>query len=384
MTTQPMTILIAPGAFKHSLSANRVAQAIHNGLMRSGISATYHLLPIADGGNGTLDAFLATGGTRHTATVLDPLARPIRADWGLSADGTTALIEMALASGIELITSDQRDPFIATTYGTGQLMQAALEHGAKRIIIGMGGSATVDGGAGCLMALGVNFWDENGDRIPYGAGGLSRVANIDTQKLDPRWRDVEVWIATDVDNPTLGAEGAVAIFAPQKGATPDQLPILEAHMTHFFTLVHQQLGVDVRNVRGGGAAGALSAGLMAFLGGKIISGVDFILHHNQFHDHLARADLVITGEGNIDDQTIYGKGPIGVARLAHQKNIPVIAIVGGMNTDDAPLHEAGITAVMPIIPRPMPLDDALRDAENLVTQTALRLGYLLQISPKHE
>lgn len=384
MTIQPMTILIAPGAFKHSLSANRVAQAIHNGLIRSGIPANYQLLPIADGGNGTLDAFLATGGTRHRATVLDPLARLISAEWGLSPDGETAIIEMALASGIELITSDQRDPFSATTYGTGQLMMEALEHGVKRIIIGMGGSATVDGGAGCLMALGVDLSDENGDPIPYGAGGLSRIAKIDPQKLDPRWRDIEVLIATDVDNPTLGAEGAVAVFAPQKGAKLDQLPILEANMTHFFTQVHQQIGVDVRNVRGGGAAGGLSAGLMAFLSGKIISGIDFILNHNQFHDHLARADLVITGEGNIDDQTIYGKGPIGVARLAHQKGIPVVAIVGGMNTDDTPLHEAGITAVMPIIPRPMPLETALHDAEKLVTQTALRLGYLLQISRKHE
>ncbi|MCL4252284.1 MAG: glycerate kinase, partial [Anaerolineae bacterium] len=301
----------------------------------------------------------------------------------LSPDGETALIEMALASGIELITSDQRDPFRATTYGTGQLMMEALRHGVKRIIIGMGGSATVDGGAGCLMALGVDFLDEHGDTIPYGAGGLSRVAKIDAHKLDPRWRDVEVLIATDVDNPTLGAEGAVAIFAPQKGATSDQLPILEANMTHFFTQIHEKIGVDMRNIRGGGAAGGLSAGLMAFLGGKIISGIDFILNHNQFHDHLARADLVITGEGNIDDQTIYGKGPIGVARLAYQRGIPVIAIVGGMNTDDVPLHEAGITAIMPIIPRPIPLEIALRDAENLVTQTALRLGYLLQISRKY-
>jgi glycerate 2-kinase len=378
-----MNILIASGAFKHSLTAHEATLAIQRGFMRSGIGATYHLLPIADGGNGTLDAFLATGGTRHTATILDPLARPIHADWGLSADGETAIIEMALASGIELITSAQRDPFIATTYGTGQLMMHALQNGVRRMIIGMGGSATVDGGAGCLMALGVRLLDENGNSIAYGADGLSRIATIDPSGLDPRWRTIEILIATDVDNPTLGAEGAVAVFAPQKGASSDQLPILEAHMTHFFTQVHQQIGMDVRQTKGGGAAGALSAGLMAFLGGKITSGIDLILNHNQFHDHLARADLVITGEGSIDDQTIYGKGPIGVARLAHQAGVPVIAIVGGMNTDDIPLHEAGITAVMPIIPRPMPLETAIQSASALVEQTALRLGYLLQISRKY-
>jgi glycerate kinase len=242
----------------------------------------------------------------------------------------------------------------------------------------------VDGGAGCLMALGIRLLDENGDSIPYGAGGLGRIAKIDPSGLDPRWRNIEILIATDVDNPTLGAEGAVAIFAPQKGATPGQLPLLEAHMTHFFTQVYQQIGVDVRHTKGGGAAGALSAGLMAFLGGKITSGIDLILNHNQFHDHLARADLVITGEGSIDDQTIYGKGPIGVARLAHQAGVPAVAIVGGMNTDDVSLHQAGITAVMPITPRPMTLESAIQKASALVEQTALRLGYLLQISRKYE
>ncbi len=375
-----LNILIASGAFKHSLSANEATLAIQRGFIRAGIPATYQLLPIADGGNGTLDAFLMTGGTRHQAIVLDPLARPISAEWGVSADGETAIIEMALASGIERITTDQRDPFITTTYGTGQLMSHALQQGIRRMIIGMGGSATVDGGAGCLMALGVRLLDENGDLIPYGAGGLSRLAKIDMSGLDPRWRDVEILIATDVDNPTLGAEGAVAIFAPQKGATPDQLPHLEAHITHFFTHIYHQIGVDVRDTKGGGAAGALSAGLVAFLNGKITSGIDLILHHNRFHDHLARADLVITGEGNIDDQTIYGKGPIGIARHAHLAGVPVVAIVGGMNTDDTTLHKIGISAVMPIIPHPMTLETALENASALVEQTALRLGYLLHIS----
>lgn len=377
-----MNILIASGAFKHSLTANEASLAIQRGLARSGITATYHLLPIADGGNGTLDAFLATGGTRHRATVFDPLARPINAEWGLSPDGETAMIEMALASGIELITNAQRDPFITTTYGTGQLMTHALAQGVRRMIIGMGGSATVDGGAGCLMALGVRLLDENQIPIPYGAGGLSRLAHIDPSGLDPRWRDVEILIATDVDNPTLGTQGAVAVFAPQKGATPDQLPLLEANLTHFFTQIYLQIGVDVRQIKGGGAAGAFSAGLMAFLNGKITSGIDLILQHNQFHDHLAHADLVITGEGSIDDQTIYGKGPIGVARLAHEAGVPVVAIVGGMNTDDSLLHQAGISAVMPIIPHPMTLETAIQNASALVEQTALRLGYLLQLSQK--
>jgi glycerate kinase len=265
----------------------------------------------------------------------------------------------------------------ASTYGTGTLLQAALDAGAKRIIVGMGGSATVDGGAGCLQALGVRLL---GVDAPVGGGGLHKIHTIDVSGLDPRWRETEVIIASDVDNPTLGEQGAAAIFGPQKGASPDDVCVLEDNLRHFFTLVRDQLGVDVLDAKGGGAAGALSAGLMAFLGGRIQSGIDLLLEYNHFRDHLRDADLVITGEGQMDEQTVHGKGPIGVARLAREHGVPTIAIVGGLNADDALLHDAGIQAVLPIVTKPMSLDEAIEQAEELVERAALRLGYLLHMS----
>jgi glycerate kinase len=372
-------IIIAPGAFKHSLTASAAAQAIAAGLRRSGLEAELHLLPIADGGNGTLDAFLAAGGQRVTVTVEDPVGRPVESAFGLLPGGKTAVIEMALASGLELLDSWQLNPLRASTYGTGQLMQAALARGVERVIVGMGGSATVDGGAGCLQALGVSLLDAYGQEVPRGGGSLDRVFVVDAQKLDPRWREVEVLIASDVTNPTLGPQGAAAVFGPQKGATPEQVALLERNLSHFFRVVCDQLRVDVRATPGGGAAGALSAGLMAFLGGRIESGVDLILRHSGFADLLDGADLVVTGEGRMDGQTVHGKGPIGVAQMARQRGVPTVALVGGLEIDDAALNRAGVQAALPIVTGPMALERALDDAADLLERAALRLGYLLQI-----
>ena len=373
-----MDILVAPGAFKHSLTARAAAEAIARGLRRAGLGEQLHILPVADGGNGTLDAFLAGGGKRLELKVLDPLERPVMSAFGLLDDGQTAVIEMALASGLELLRRDELNPLRATTYGTGMLLQAALDAGAERIIVGVGGSATNDGGAGAVQALGVRLLDENRREVPAGGGNLHRIQTIDASRLDPRWREVEVIIASDVDNPALGEQGASAVFGPQKGAAPDDVKALDSNLRHFFTLVRDQLGVDVLDVRGGGAAGALSAGLMAFLGGRIESGIDLLLKYNHFEEHLRHAELVITGEGQMDEQTVRGKGPIGVARLAREHGAPTIAIVGGLNADDALLHEAGIQAVLPIVTHPMSLDEALARADELVERAALRLGYVLQ------
>jgi glycerate kinase len=376
-----MKIIIAAGALKHSLSATAAADAIARGLRRSGLVAELVLLPIADGGNGTLDAFIAgnTEGDRRAMLVADPLGRPVEAAFGRVGD--TAVIEMALASGLELLRDDELDPLRASAYGTGQLMLAALESGAWRMIVGMGGSATVDGGAGCLQALGVRLLDAEGKEIPAGVGGgsLHLIQRIDASGLDPRWRDVEMIIASDVDNPTLGEEGAAAVFGPQKGASPEQVEVLEANLTHFFTLIHEQLGVDVRDTSGGGAAGAFSAGLMAFLGGRIESGIDLILDLRGFDEQLVNADLVITSEGRMDAQTIHGKGPIGVAQRARQHGVPTVALVGGLEVDETLLHEAGLWAALPIVNAPMPLEKALANADALVEAAALRLGYLLQM-----
>lgn len=372
-------ILVAPGALKHSLSALDAAYAIERGLKRSNLDMTTDLLPIADGGNGTLDSFLMNGGTRIEVEVCDPLMRPVKATYGLC--DSTALIEMALASGLELLKADELAPLRATTYGTGELMRAAMEAGAQRIIVGMGGSATVDGGAGCLQALGVRLLDPAGEELPrgIGGGGLHRVKEIDVSGLDPRWKQVEVILATDVDNPTLGDEGAAAVFGPQKGATRAQVTLLEATLRHFFSLINTTLGVDVRYAPGGGAAGALSAGLMGVLGAKRQSGIDLILDHHGFDTLLDRADLVITSEGRMDDQTIHGKGPLGVAKRSAARGVKTVALVGGLLTGDDVLHDAGLWATLPIVPAPMPLEEAIRRADELVERAALRLGYLLQL-----
>lgn len=375
-----MRILIAAGAFKQSLTASEVCAAIAAGLQQSGLDADLEQLPIADGGNGTLDALLAAGGQRLTAPVLDPLGRPIQADYGLLNSGETAVIEMALASGLELLAPDELNPLQASTYGTGQLMADALERGAERFIIGMGGSATVDGGMGCLQALGLRLLDAHGRDVQAGAAGLARIASFDDSGLDPRWWRAQIVIASDVDNPTLGEQGAARIFGPQKGADAPMVKQLERNLRHCFTRLYEQRGIDVRQVRGGGAAGAFAAGLMAFLSCEIVSGIDMVLAQNRFEDKLAAASLVITGEGQIDAQTLGGKGPLGVAKLAAAQGLPTVAIVGGLNIDDALLHAAGLQAAFSIVDKPMPLQAALDDAADLLRRAALRLGYVLKLS----
>jgi glycerate kinase len=377
-----MQILIASGAFKHSLTANQATEAIANGLQQALADVDLIRLPIADGGNGTLDAWLANGGTRYQITVHDPLMRPIEAEYGILPDGNTAIIEMALASGIELLSNDELNALTTTTYGTGELMQAALEQGATRFIIGMGGSATVDGGSGALRALGVRLLNANGDDIPHGGGYLQHITTIDTSYVDPRWQNCDIIIASDVDNPLLGETGAASVFAPQKGASLEDVKTLESNLKHFADVIESQHSQLIHNMVGGGAAGGLSAGLMAFLPCKLVSGIDLLLDNNDFVSRLDNIDLVITGEGQMDEQTIHGKGPLGVARLAREHGVPTIAFVGGLNVHDRILHDAGIQAVFPIVDKPMALSDAITNAEALLTRAALRLGYVLQMTEK--
>lgn len=372
-----MRILIAPGAFKHSLGAGQASEAIERGLQHALPDAILIKLPIADGGNGTLDAWLAQGGERVHLTVHDPLMRPVQAEYGILPDGRTAVIEMAIASGIELLTTAERNPLQATTYGTGELLQHALEQGARRFIIGMGGSATVDGGSGAIRVLGVQLLDAQGNDIAHGGGHLTEIATIDASNLDARWAECEIVIASDVENKLLGDTGASAVFGPQKGASDEDILTLEENLAHFAQLIAEQHSTDIRDVVGTGAAGGLSAGLMAFIGGEIRSGIDLLFEYNHFEDTLKTANMVITGEGQMDEQTVYGKGPIGVARLAQAHSIPVIALVGGLNVHDSILHDAGVTSVFSIIDKPMSLDDALTHADALLERSALRVGYLL-------
>ena len=381
MTGARVKILIAAGAFKQSLTAAQACQAIEHGIRESGLAADLLRLPIADGGNGTLDAFLATGGERVTAPALDPLLRPIQADYGLIDGGRTAVIEMALTSGLELLAADELDALSASTYGAGQLLAAALERGARRFIIGLGGSATSDGGMGCLQALGIRLLDANGQELPrgIGGGGLGKIAQIDASGLDERWRDAQIVIASDVDNPTLGEKGAAQIFAPQKGADERQVALLEQNLRHCFTLIAEQRGVDLRRAKGGGAAGAFAAGLMAFFRCEMTSGIELVLRHNRFRDKLAGCALVITGEGKLDAQTLSGKGPLGVAQLAKAHGVATIALCGGLAVDEGALRAAGLAAALPIVDAPMSLEAALDDAAGLLQRAARRLGYLLAL-----
>ena len=376
-------ILIASGAFKQSLTAAQACAAIERGISESGLGARLEQLPIADGGNGSLDAFLADGGQRLTVPAQDPLGREIQADFGLIDGGRTAVIEMALASGLELLRDDELDALAASSYGTGQLMAAALEHGVERVILGLGGSATSDGGMGCLSALGLQLLDAAGQAIGPGGGGLLDLAAIDARGLDPRWQAVDIIIASDVENPALGEKGAARVFGPQKGADPAMVERLERALAHAFAVIAEQRGIDVRGLKGGGAAGAFAAGLMAFLPCQIVSGIELVLERNRFAERLADAALVITGEGNIDAQTLDGKGPLGLAKLASAHGVPTVALAGGLDIDEARLRQAGVAAAFSIVDKPMPLADALAEADDLLRRAALRLGYALQLGMEH-
>ena len=377
---RPQQLLVAPGAFKHSMSAAAAAGAIARGLRASSLGLPLLSFPIADGGNGTLDAFLSHGGTRHERTVRSPLGAPVSAAYGLLPDGKTAVIEMALASGLELI--DTLDARSASTYGTGELIRAALEGGSRKIIVGLGGSATTDGGAGCLQALGLRLIDRAGHEIPPGGSGLSQIAEIDMAGLHPGLQNTEIIVAADVDNPAVGINGAAAVFGPQKGANPEYVAVLDAALSHWFAHTREVTGRDVSRIPGSGAAGALAGGLIAYAHASIQSGVDLLLDHIGFDDALTQARLVITGEGKLDSQSLSGKGPIGVARRAQARGIEVVAFAGSVTVDPESLRKFGIQAAWPIVDSIMTLEYALTHGAELLERAALRLGNTLAIQIK--
>ena len=374
-------VLVAPGAFKNSLGANQAADAIVAGLKRAGFNGLVTCCPIADGGNGTLDAFCATGAYKRQAVqVNDPLGQEISAEFAV--EGTTAIIEMALASGIELCDQNNLQVMRASTYGTGQLMRAALDAGATQIIVGLGGSATVDGGMGCLQALGAVFYDQHNQAIADNAAGgdLHAVARVDLSALDARIAKTEIIIACDVDNPVIGADGSAEMFGPQKGADADQVILLAAGLDHFFGILHTAGLNDVRKTPGAGAAGSIAGALLAACGGRIEGGFELWQQHSHFEDLVTEADFLITGEGRMDDQTIHGKGPMGAAQIAKKHGLRTAALVGGLSCSDELLHEHGLDLVLPIAPFPIALDDAIARAEEFLSQSAVRLSYALQLS----
>ena len=364
-------IVIAPQEFKGSLTAIEIARAVRIGVLRAIPGAETVLAPVADGGDGTLQALVdSSGGRIESADVTGPLGDDVVAEWGGLGDGETAVIEMARSSGLALVDLDERDPRRATTRGVGELISTALDAGQSKFIIGIGGSATNDGGAGMMQALGASLLDATDRELEPGGAALARLDRIDVSDLDDRVRSTSVVVACDVNNPLCGPTGASAVFGPQKGATPDIVAELDAALSHFADIMERDLGADVRDRAGAGAAGGLGAGLMALLDAELKAGVDIVLDAVGLDKQLEDADLVITGEGQIDASTVFNKAPVGVARLASQRGIPVIALSGSLGKGYEEVHNLGIDAVFTLVDRPMTLDEALEDTERLVSSLA--------------
>lgn len=375
-----MKIVIAPDSFKECLTAAQVAQAIETGLKQVLPDAMYVKVPVADGGEGTLQSLVdATGGKLIAAMVTGPMGEPVPACFGLLGDGETAVIEMARASGIELVPADQRNPLISTTAGTGELILSALDHGIKRIIVGIGGSATNDGGAGMMQTLGVRLLDRDGNDLPYGGAALAQLASIDARRMDKRLKSVEFIAACDVDNPLTGANGASAVFGPQKGASPEMVQQLDQALQHYARIIERDLAVVVEHQPGAGAAGGMGAALLAFLRAELQPGIDIVMEAVDLASHMPGADVVITGEGRIDSQTAQGKTPVGVARIAKQFGLPVIALAGSVGSGVEAVYKSGIDALFPIVHGAVPLSEALAKGEENLTRAARNLARTLTL-----
>ena len=375
-----MNILIAPDSFKDCLSAVEVAAALARGIKKIIPDASLMLVPMADGGEGTVESIIdVTRGKRIELQVKDSLMRDVPSFYGITGDGKTAVIEMAAASGIELLNSDERDPWITSTYGTGQLIRDALDRGVKKIMLGIGGSATNDCGAGMAEALGVTFSGKFGPMSVQGGGALGEVEGIHMEGLDPRLVDMEILVACDVSNPLTGPQGASAVYGPQKGADTEMVEKLDRNLTHFAKLIRNQLGKEVSMVAGAGAAGGLGAGLMAFLDASLVKGFDLLADVVGLEEKIRGADLVITGEGKMDKQTRFGKTPFGVAQMARKKGLPVIGVAGTLDEDASVLYELGFDLLMPIQEKPGDLEFSLRNAEPLLERTGERIARLLKM-----
>ncbi|EAB3384318.1 glycerate 2-kinase [Salmonella enterica] len=375
-----MKIVIAPDSYKESLSAAEVAQAIEKGFREIFPDAQYVSVPVADGGEGTVEAMIAaTQGSEHSAWVTGPLGEKVNACWGMSGDGKTAFIEMAAASGLALVPPEKRNPLITTSRGTGELILQALESGASNIIIGIGGSATNDGGAGMMQALGAKLRDANGADIGYGGGSLHCLSDIDISELDPRLKLCAIRVACDVSNPLIGDNGASRIFGPQKGATEENIVELDRNLAHYADIIKKSLNVDVKAAPGAGAAGGMGAALMAFLGAELRSGIEIVTAALNLEEYIHDCTLVVTGEGRIDSQSIRGKVPIGVANVAKKYHKPVIGIAGSLTHDVGIVHHYGIDAVFSVLTRIVTLEEAFRGAFDNIYRASRNVAAALAI-----
>jgi glycerate kinase len=373
-------IVVAPDSFKGSLSAVAVARAMEAGILSVFPAAEVKKVPIADGGEGTVEALvLATGGCVIEEKVTGPLGDTVEANWGLLGDGETAVIEMAAASGLTLVPKERRNPRVTTTYGTGQLIKAALDRGIRKLVVGIGGSATNDGGTGMARALGVRFLDAAGGDLAEGGAALKQLARIDMTGLDPRLAETQIMVACDVDNPLCGPRGATAVYGPQKGATLDMLVELDEALANYAAVAKAATGKDVATAPGAGAAGGLGAGLMFFTAATLRPGVEIVLEATGFAALVRDAALVITGEGNTDFQTAHGKAPVGVAKVAKLFGVPAVCLSGGLGKGCDAVLAQGIDGLMSVVPQPMALEECMCSAAELIEAATARLCRLLKV-----
>lgn len=376
----PPRILVAPDSFKGSLGALAAAQAMERGIRAVFPEAEVRLVPVADGGEGTVDALVAaTDGTRRVTRVPGPLGEPVAAAWGILGDGETAVIEMAAASGLPLVPASRRDPLRASSAGTGALVKAALDAGLRKVVVGLGGSATNDGGAGLARALGARFLDAEGADLPEGGAALARLDRIDLGGLDPRLRETSLLAACDVDNPLTGPRGASAVYGPQKGADPAAVRLLDGALARLAGVATRDTGRDVADLPGAGAAGGLGAGLLWFTAARLRPGVEIVLEATGFDALVRTADLVFTGEGLTDAQTVMGKAPAGVAAVARRHGVPVICLSGGLGEGAEAVLGCGVDALASLVPRPMDLAACLAQAAPLLEAAAARVCRLLAV-----
>lgn len=377
-----LIIVLAPDSFKESMTAKEVCEAMERGIKKANNNISCVHVPMADGGEGTMQSLVdATNGKVYTLKVVGPLGNEVEAQYGILGDGEIGVLEMASASGIHLVSVEQRNPLVTTTYGTGQVIKACLDHGIKKLLIGIGGSATNDGGAGVIQALGGKLLDKQGNELGFGGGELGKLNSIDLTNFDSRIKDVVIEVACDVNNPLCGEKGASNVFGPQKGATKEMVEILDDNLKHYADVIKKQLGKDVLDVPGAGAAGGLGAGLMAFLNGTLKKGIEMVIEYTGLEEKVKNSDMVWTGEGSIDFQTQYGKTPLGVATVAKKYNKPVIALAGRVGEGIDVLYEKGIDSIFGIMKGVASLDEALVKGQENIEKTSeniIRLMNLLQ------
>ncbi|WP_408008752.1 glycerate kinase [Pseudalkalibacillus sp. A8] len=375
-----MKIIIAPDSFKGSMTSIEASEAIRKGLLEVDKDLDVILIPMADGGEGTVEALTAIlGGEKQSEEVKDPIGRKVHAAFGWIEKTKTAVIETAAASGLPHLEEGELDPYHASTYGTGQLVSRALDLGADKVILGLGGSATVDAGTGFFEALGIRFLDEGGNGVQASGGTLGEIKSIDATNLDSRLADVEFTIASDVSNPLLGREGAVAVFGPQKGVAEDKLAFFENGMARYAETVTSHTGKDHRSDEGSGAAGGFGFSLLAFLQPKFESGFTLISKLSELESHISQARLVITGEGKVDAQSLYGKVPVGIARIAAKYHVPTIAFAGKIEGDLQAAKQQGLSSVLPIVDEPMTLAEAMEQGPILLQRAASRFMTNVQL-----